>query len=766
MCSKPTQLEEQLRLLSLAIEQSSEGIAVVDMNGDLQYLNKTFAEMHGYTTEELIGRNLSIFHTPEQMDSVNSANKQIKETGEFKGEIWHVRRDGTVFPTLMHNSIIKDDTGKPIGMTGTIRDITEHKLMEKELKESEERLQIAGKLAFDLIYEWSVADDNLIWLGDIEAALGYEPGTIDDTIEGWIKLIHPDDRQGLNNAVEFHRTSIEPISYAYRVLHGNGSWRYWSDKAMPQLNDKGLPQKWIGVCTDITEQKEREEDQQKLITLIETSRDFIGMASLEGEVLYLNRAGQELAGINDGQIKSTRIQDYMNATGKDIIENEAIPRVISTGSWEGDGLLYNYETMAEIPVDITLFLINHPSTGVSLCLAIVMRDVTERKKVEKEKERLEVQLRQSQKMESLGTLAGGIAHDFNNILSAIIGFTEVSMYDVSEGSTLEMHLKEILKSSIRAADLVEQILTFSRRTEQVCQPVIIKDVVTEAVKLLKASLPSSIEIREKVDSESAIMADPTQIHQVFINLCTNAAYAMEEKGGILEICVVDVDLDEKIVAQPHKLKPGQYIKLTVSDTGKGIHPEIRNRIFDPYFTTNKLGKGTGLGLSVVHGIISSLGGSIVVESEPDEGTVFNVLLPVAENTSPAREEDYKGQNERILFVDDEPALTRSSELLLDSLGYKVVTASGSIEAFEIFRSGPDNFDIVITDATMPGMPGIELSKELLKIRPDIPIIICTGHGHLISEVHIREVGIKELLKKPVNKERLAVTIRKVLNENN
>jgi nitrogen-specific signal transduction histidine kinase len=390
----------------------------------------------------------------------------------------------------------------------------------------------------------------------------------------------------------------------------------------------------------------------------------------------------------------------------------------------------------------------------------VKRDVTEEVK-------LETKLRQAQKMEAIGTLAGGIAHDFNNILSLIMGYTELAMHNVSEGSRVRDNMDKVFKASERARDLVKQILAFSRHTEQEQKPVQIHLIAKESLKLLRPSFPTTIEIRQNITSTGTVMADPTQIHQVIMNLCTNAYHAMSDKGGILEVSLTDVELDSDYTAKHLDTHPGPYLKLTVSDTGHGMKKKVLNRIFDPYYTTKEKTGGTGMGLAVVHGIVKSHGGVITVYSEPGKGSTFNVFLPRTESAEGVVEPEeiipLPIGKERILFVDDEPFIVDIGKGMLEHLGYTVVTRTSPIEALEAFKAMPDKFDLVITDMTMPKMTGDELAKELMKIRSDIPIILCTGFSELINEEKAKAMGIRAFVMKPVVQRELANAVRKALD---
>jgi signal transduction histidine kinase len=397
----------------------------------------------------------------------------------------------------------------------------------------------------------------------------------------------------------------------------------------------------------------------------------------------------------------------------------------------------------------------------------IAMDITELTRIQEEKLELETQLRQAQKMEAIGTLAGGIAHDFNNILAAILGYSEIALEDCRGQSPVEGYLNEILKAAHRAKDLTQQILTFSRQAEIAPKPVRFSSVVREAVKLLRASIPTTIAIREALHSDATVMADPTQLHQVVMNLATNAAHAMEKSGGILTITLEDRQGYADTGLAGGKNGNRRSVQLTVADTGQGIEPNLIERIFDPYFTTKSKGKGTGMGLSVVHGIVKNCGGDIRVESEPGRGAVFRIFLPAHHVASQLPEAaglgmTTVGQQETILVVDDEPQVAHVMELMLDSLGYRVQAYTRSPEALQAFADAPQAFDLVITDMTMPEMTGDEFARALLGMQPDIPIILCTGFNEQMNEEHARQIGIRRLIYKPVVRNALAEIIKDVL----
>ncbi len=396
----------------------------------------------------------------------------------------------------------------------------------------------------------------------------------------------------------------------------------------------------------------------------------------------------------------------------------------------------------------------------------VTRDITERRRAEEERKKLEAQLIQSNKMESIGTLAGGIAHDFNNILSAIIGFAELARHDAGDPERVKRDLDEVLKASERAKGLVSQILAFSRKSEARHSPVDLGVVIRESLKMLRSILPSSIEIRQDLSDSCMVMADSTQIQQVIINLCSNAADAMEKTHGTIEVSLGKVVVEEGAAAPDQGLSPGSYVKLSVKDTGRGMSPEVMARIYDPYFTTKGVGCGTGLGLAVVHGVLKSHGGSIVCTSSPGKGATFDIYLPGTASGENRMEQEeaihHPAGTGRVLFVDDESALASLAENMLGMLGYEVIAKTNSMEALALFSEDPAGFDLVITDLTMPRMTGDRLAAELMRIRRDIPVIICTGYSDHFSENDARGIGIREYIQKPLDLATLAWTVRKVL----
>ncbi len=484
----------------------------------------------------------------------------------------------------------------------------------------------------------------------------------------------------------------------------------------------------------------------------------------KGKYTFVNRHFEDLSGYRKKQILGKTDSDLFppevveksTANDKQVLETGKPMEIEERGPVDG-----------EMHTFISLKFPIFDDTGGVSELCGLSTDITDRIRAEAERKRLEEQLRQSRKMEAIGTLAGGIAHDFNNILGIILGNTELAVEDVPDWNPARRNLGEVIKACFRARDMVRQLLNFSRKNDLEKKPIKIPSLIEESLKLLRSSLPTSIEIRQNLPKNCpAIHADPTQIHQLLINLCTNAAHAMEKKGGVLEIAVSEIFLDKEAAARYYKMGEGHYVRLSVSDTGEGIDPLILDRIFDPYFTTKGVGKGTGMGLAVVHGIVESHKGGITVYSEPGRGTRFHILFPAIEADVPPDEvqisTEIAGGSERILFVDDEEAVVLVARQMLERIGYDFVGFTAPDEALQRFRNDPLAFDLLITDMTMPKMSGDLLAKEILSLRPEMPIIICTGFSEKITRETAMNIGIRDYLEKPLNRQELSAKVREAI----
>ncbi len=396
----------------------------------------------------------------------------------------------------------------------------------------------------------------------------------------------------------------------------------------------------------------------------------------------------------------------------------------------------------------------------------VNRDITERRQAQFEKEKIQEQLAQMQKMEALGTLVGGIAHDFNNILGGIVGYTELALHNIKDSSTKKM-LEQILKAGDRATDLVRQILSFSRVRKGEVKPICPVSITKEVLKLIRATLPSTIEIKHDINAESYILADAINIHQVLMNLCTNAAHAMKQ-GGLLSVSLQDVTLDRDDLLHRPDMLPGEYVRISIEDTGIGMTADIQKKAFDPFFTTKGPGEGTGMGLATVHGIVTELSGFVSLHSEPNQGTAISVFIPIIPKPAVVEDrpanEPLRGGTERILFVDDEQVLMDLAKEALSHYGYQVTAFSDSTMALAHFEQHPDKYDLVVTDMTMPRMTGDALAQKIHLKRPDIPVIMCTGFSQNIDDQKAKVLGVDAFLFKPIIFEKLLGTIRKILDQ--
>ena len=495
------------------------------------------------------------------------------------------------------------------------------------------------------------------------------------------------------------------------------------------------------------------ESEQEKNNILDSMSDVVILHDLELKNIWVNKAAAETVDKSPDDLTGLYCYNVWG-DGEEPCEGCPIVKVIETGEPQAGEVV-----LSDGRVAMTHGYPVFDSKGCFTGVIEVSRDITEQKKIDE-------RIQQAQKMEAIGTLAGGIAHDFNNILSAIIGYTELSIDCVEQGTLIQKNLYQILTAGNRAADLVNQILAFSRQNEHELIPIRIKLIAKEVLKLLRASLPVMVKVRPNIQSDSIVFADPTHIHQILMNLCTNAGQAMEENGGTLEVTLVDVEIDEDFASMHPEIIPGAYIKLSVSDTGCGIPHDLMSRIFDPFFTTKAPGKGTGIGLSAVHGIVKKYGGLITVYSEPKKCTTFNVFLPVIESTEKEKiniEEPLQMGNEHILFVDDEKPLADMGSQILESQGYAVTVRTSSIEALELFKAQPERFDLIITDMNMPNMTGTELAREIIDIRPDMPVILCTGDSAMLDDEKAREMGIRAFIIKPILQRELAKIIREVLD---
>lgn len=507
---------------------------------------------------------------------------------------------------------------------------------------------------------------------------------------------------------------------------------------------------WVVVAVrDIKNRKQLEERTSRLAIVVEQSSDQILLSDIAGKIIYVNPALEKEMGYSYEELvgNSVAMLSKNECVDSEILPKEVKEHLKTHGTWHGRRVNITKDGR-EVILDTTLAVIKEKG-GAIVGIAAMRRDLT------KELE-MESYLARAQKMEAIGTLAGGIAHDFNNILSAIIGFTELAMYETNDQS-LRNHLDSVLQASGRATELVRQILAFSRMEQEEARPIIPKTIITEAIKLLRASIPSTIKIAADINSEAAVIASSSEIHRIVINLCTNASLAMRETGGLLTIKLEDFNSDAELLARTPTLIPGRYMRLTVSDTGCGMSDNVKSRIFDPFFTTRDQGEGTGMGLAVVHGIVSSRGGAILVSSFQGSGSTFEVILPISRDDSFVEAKDElepKHGMYRILLVDDEDMILDFNQQALVKLGNTVTACRNGMDAIGEFYKDPMAFDVVVSDMTMPGMTGDLLALKIHAIRNDIPIILCTGYSERIDAEKALQIGVAAFLLKPVTPSQL------------
>jgi PAS domain S-box-containing protein len=743
----------------IGIYRSEPGGRVIDVNPAL-------VNMFGYPDKEmLLSRPAAEMYADPRdreifKDMVNG--RRPTQPCEFQMR----RLDGGVIWVENQGVAVRNADGRTLYYEGTLKDITERKLAQEALRRSEERFRTAFENAS--VGMCLVGLDGVFL--EVNAALasmiGYAP--FDLVGKPVTAFTHPDDLalrlQFVNGLVSGKFSNGQQER---RFNHQNGSvvWTLiWSNL---QKDPAGRPLHFISLVQDISERKKAEEELKLVRFCVEHAAVAIFRVADDARIMEVNEHACRSLGYSRPELLGMTIFDIDPTTPPEKwaehrrkLAQERV-RIIRAHHRRKDGTRF--------PVEVTANYIEKDGRGFSYSFAT---DISGRLEAERDREKLESQLRQAQQMEAIGTLAGGIAHDFNNILSVIIGNADILDFANGLAEAERSCLRQILDAGQRAKQLVKQIMTFSRRGGQQRLLVDLKPVVKETFGFLKATLPSSVEVRQRVPAEvGTILADPTQMQQVLMNLCTNAAHAMEGKeNAVLEIGLEKTFLTKEETRFEPDVEPGEFVKLMVTDNGSGIDPLVQKRIFEPYFTTKEPGKGTGLGLSVVHGIVKAHGGFVKVRSEVGKGTSFQVFFPIASEgrqaAVPAADRMPPGGSETILLVDDEKALADMTQHMLERLGYRVETRTSPLEAIEAFRAHPTKYHAVITDMTMPQMNGISLSKKLLEMRGDLPILLCTGFSDQANEEKARANGIREFAFKPLALSDLAKTLRKMLDEAN
>ncbi|MCK4789957.1 MAG: PAS domain S-box protein, partial [Desulfobacteraceae bacterium] len=746
--------EEKLRNI---VEHSSNLFYSHNTEHKLTYLSPQTRDFFECEPEEALVR-WTEFATDNPVNKIGFelAEKAI-QTGKTQPsyELELVGIKGRKIWVEVHEAPVVRD-GQTVAIVGALIDVTERKQAEKSLSESEAKYRTFLETTSEGYWLLNSEHKTIEVNESLCKMLGYSQ----NEMLGKTPFDFVDDENRKIIIEQTSKISTSPHrSYEITLKKKNGQDLHTYFNATAIRDESGGVQGSFAFVTDTTERKQAEEELNLLAIAIEQAAESVFITDKEGMIQYVNPAFERLTGYcrKDAIGKTPRILE----SGKHgaLFYKQMEDTLTRGNAWHGriinrkkDGSLYEADATISPVLDKSGKITNFVS---------IKRDVTHEIELEK-------RLIQAQKMESIGTLAGGIAHDFNNILFSLFGYTELALDDTEKGTPLHDNLQEVLIAAHRAGDLVKQILTFSRQADQKLKPLKIQMVVREALKLIRSSLPSTIEINQNIsNTRGFVMADATQIHQVVMNLLTNAYHAMEDEGGKLDVNLKEVDLDMDDLKDPAML-PGSYVCLIVADTGAGIDKTIIDRIFEPYFSTKEKDKGTGLGLAMVHGIVKSYGGDLKVYSEPGKGSAFHVYLPAiktqAETKGTQVISPVEGGKERILLVDDEEQIVRMSQQMLERLGYHVTARTSSIETLEAFRAAPGKFDLVITDTTMPNMAGIELARKLMEIRSDIPIIICTGFSEKISADKATAMGIRGYVMKPIVKRELAKKIREVLDQ--
>ncbi len=737
-------------------EGSGEGILLAEAyTMRLHSANPAFCRFSGYSQDELVTMHVLDIHPDWALTRVRA---EFEEMAEGKRTVSKqmpcLRQDGRVVYADIRTAAVPID-GKQY-LAGFFADVTEQYKAYSALSEQAHFLQNhIDTLPHPTFYK----DKNGIFLGcnqSFEMIVGLPKEKIVGKDAYAILPKHIADADAASDKQVFASGRPHTYDTIFRDVQG-AEHSVIISKAVFFRKDGSLGG-LAGTIIDISELKRIEVEKTLLAAAIEQTPEMVIITDPDGRISYANPAFERISGYNRQHAIGRSTAILQSGRQSDEFYSNLWQTLKNKKTWSGrmtnrrkDGSLYE--------VEATIVPVQNPDGQVANYLA-VERDISQ--EIVREK-----QLRQAHKMEAIGTLAGGIAHDFNNILSAILGFTEIAMCDLEPQAPPYACLRKVLSAGERARDLVNHILAFSRSTEQEMRPVKAQTIVKEALKLLQATLPSTIRITSRMESSSAVMADPTQIHQLIINLCTNAAHAMQDSGGELIVSLADKPLEKAALLHPGDQPPGDYLHLSVDDTGCGMEPKIIERIFDPFFTTKKQGEGTGMGLSVVHGIVKGCGGSIQVHSTLGKGTLFEILLPVIKSEQasvPDLDSPLPVGSGHILFVDDEPFQVELGRQMLQRLGYQVTALNDSRLALEQFIQAPVTFDLLITDMTMPNMTGDQLATHIMDIRPDIPVIICTGYSQKLAEIQNQPGNISGIAYKPLVMRDLANLVREALDK--
>ncbi|MFC1523412.1 PAS domain S-box protein [Thermodesulfobacteriota bacterium] len=775
--SERRQAEENQRLQSEIMTHMSEGINLVRANdGVIVFVNPKFAEMFGYSPGELPGKHVSILNapteiTPEELAAQISAS--IMDHGHWQGEIRNIRKNGAPFWCYASISVFDHYQHGQVYVS-IHTDITERKRAEDALEKSENFLQTVLNAFPDPLMviglDYRIALANKAAMEIVGNKKSERPLLCHQVSHGSdIPCSEFEEQCPIKQVI----ATGQEMSVTHTHYDAEGRDVFVEVSAAPIFGENGEVTQIIEACRDITERLQAEnmlkKSESRYQDLYDNAPDMFASVDVKSErIIQCNQTLARQIGYRKEEIIDQHIT-FLYHPDCEEERKKLFQEFLSSGTVLDAELQLQRKDGTKLEVSLNVSAVRDEN-GEIVHSRTVWRDITGYKRIAEERESLRTRLLQSQKMEAIGTLAGGIAHDFNNILTPILGYTEIVLKNLPVGSSNWLDLQEVDKASLRAKELVQQILAFSRQTRQERKPVQVHLIVKEALKLLRSSLPTSIEIIQRIDTHcDYVVANPTQIHQIVMNLCTNAYHAMRKKGGVLDVsmtsCVISPD---NMKAAGLDIPPGPYLKLQVSDTGCGMDKITQERIFEPYFTTKEKGEGTGLGLAVVHSFIEDHDGYITFSSTLGEGTIFRIYLPRID-TDAIPHETFDAEapprgSERILLVDDEKVIVAMEQNILENLGYSVTSFVRSADAFQRFMEHPEDFDLVLTDMYMPKMTGVDLARRILAVRSDLPIVICTGHSEQIDEVKAKALGFRAFLKKPFGSNVLAKVIRMVLDE--
>jgi PAS domain S-box-containing protein len=635
---------------------------------------------------------------------------------------------------------------------------------ERMLRENEERFRMVTRATNDAVYDWDMATGRVWWNDGIRTLFGYDMREAGWDVDWWTAQVHPDDREamlrGLREAVARNGEHGWKAEYRYRTA--DGGYKDVLDRGYFLRDAEGRCIRMIGAMMDVSALKAAEEELRKFRLLVEESYDFIVIAGFRGECLYLNAGARRMVGSEDADCEDVMLQDYLFPEDCHPAER-AIAEARGMGLWQGELRIRNRRTRQPVPVWWTLFALRQPGVEEPFALAGIGRDLT----VIREQEEL---IRQGLKLEAIGKLAGGIAHDFNNILTVINGYGELLLQRLPGSDPNRQLLEVMMDSGRRAATLTAQLLAYSRR--QVLQPrrVDLNQSLAEAASILRRLIGEDIELRLSPDPAlDPVKADPGQIGHILLNLCLNAREAMDH-GGIIVLETAQVVLESGLHGRYGDLAPGRYSTFAVIDTGKGMTPEVRDRLFEPYFTTKEMGRGTGLGLSSVYGIVRQSGGGIEVSSEPGKGSTFRIYLPSIpageqreEGPVPAAPAEYEPGSGRILLVEDEDPVRRITRSLLENGGYSVQEARDGFEALALYHRTEPPPDLILTDVVMPRMGGRKLAEEVRRIRPEQAVLFMSGYSEEGLAGGTGAAAEADYLQKPFTSQSLLEAVESALH---